>query len=331
MALTWRSPMPRRRRTKRPGGWAGGGRGGRQTRALTCCRVWEAAIRREWTEAQGDDQALARFQSLRLNMGTADTAESLLVAPEAWARCEVDTLPPATGGYCLGIDLGSGAAMSGAAGYFPATGRLEALAVFGGVPDLRERGRVDQVGALYSRMAERGELLVQAGRRVPDVAEFLRSVLDRWGPPECIVADRWREGELRDGLEVAGCPIVPLELRGMGFRDGAADVRGFRRAVLEAKVQALPALLLRSALSEARTVTDVAGNVKLSKGSQGGRRSRARDDVAAAAILAIAAAARRFRAPTVGDGAAEALREALETETSPVNAPGVRFFGPGAA
>ena len=45
-------------------------------------------------------------------------------------------------------------------------------------------------------------------------------------------------------------------------------------------------LLLRSAMSEARTVSDPAGNSKLSKKNEAGRRQNARDD-AAAAILAV--------------------------------------------
>ena len=52
-------------------------------------------------------------------------------------------------------------------------------------------------------------------------------------------------------------------------------------------------LLLRSAIGEARTLADPGGNVKLAKNSQSGRRLRARDDCAAAAILAIGEADRR--------------------------------------
>ena len=266
----------------------------------------------------------AAYMSLALNLGVPDTVESVLIDPEAWTRCEVDTLPPAEGGYALGIDLGSGAAMSAAAAYFAATSRLEALAVFGGLPDLVERGRADQVGTAYERMASRGELLVQAGRRVPDVGEFLRVALNRWGVPSCIVADRWREHELRDALEASGVPPCPLILRGQGWKDGAADVRAFRRAVLEGKVRARPSLLIRSALAEARTLSDPAGNQKLSKGSQGGRRQRARDDVAAAAILAVAEGSRRYREPV-------AAPEPVEAVIEPVSRRGMRFFGPGAA
>ena len=88
-----------------------------------------------------------------------------------------------------------------------------------------------------------------------------------------------------------------LELRGMGFKDGGEDVRNFRQACLQGRVTPVPSLLLRSAMSEARTVSDPAGNAKLSKGTQGGRRLRARDDAAAAAILAVAAGTRQASRP----------------------------------
>ena len=52
-------------------------------------------------------------------------------------------------------------------------------------------------------------------------------------------------------------------------------------------------LLLRSAMSEARTISDPAGNSKLSKSTQGDRRLRARDDAACAAILTVAAGVRQ--------------------------------------
>ncbi len=107
------------------------------------------------------------------------------------------------------------------------------------------------------------------------------------------MADRWREGELRDALTAAGVPLASLELRGQGFKDGAEDVRAFRRACAEGRVSPVTSLLLRSAMAEARTVSDPAGNEKLAKATQGGRRARARDDAAAAAILAIAAGVRR--------------------------------------
>ena len=116
--------------------------------------------------------------------------------------------------------------------------------------------------------------------------------MERFGKPDLVVADRWREAELRDALEASGVPPVAFEARGMGFKDGAEDVRAFRRSCAEGKVAPAPSLLLRSAMAEARTVSDPAGNAKLCNGSEGGRRMRAKDDAAAAAILAVSAGVR---------------------------------------
>ena len=83
----------------------------------------------------------------------------------------------------------------------------------------------------------------------------------------------------------------------MGYKDGAEDLRAFRRACESRKVTPVPSLLLRSALAEARAVSDPAGNSKLSKGAEGGRRLRAKDDALAAAILGVAAGSRHGGSP----------------------------------
>ena len=123
----------------------------------------------------------------------------------------------------------------------------------------------------------------------------------RFGSPSRVVADRWREAELRDALEASGIPACGLEVRGMGFKDGAEDLRAFRRACETRKVTPVRSLLLRSALAEARAVSDPAGNSKLAKNAEGGRRLRAKDDALAAAILGVAAGTRnggRSRRPS---------------------------------
>ena len=77
---------------------------------------------------------------------------------------------------------------------------------------------------------------------------------------------------IQQALDRAGFPQAAFTVRGMGFRDGAEDVRLFRRACLEGKVAPGRSLLLRAALAEARTVADPAGNEKLAKGVEGRRR-----------------------------------------------------------
>ena len=254
----------------------------------------ESAIRREAARAKADPSALATFRALRLNMGVADTVEATLLEPETWERIEASDGPDRAGPYALGVDLGGSAAMSAVAGYWPESGALDAYAVFPELPTLDERGRRDGVGRLYSDMAGRGELGV-AGYRVSDVPALLSEALDRWGRPALIVTDDWRQAELRQHLDAAGFPHAALQTRRMGWKDGGEDVRLFRRAALDGQLRPVRSLLLRAALSEARTVSDASGNSKLAKHSEGGRRQGGRDDAIAAAILAVSAGVRAAR------------------------------------
>ncbi|MCE2494033.1 MAG: terminase [Alphaproteobacteria bacterium] len=248
-----------------------------------------AELRQEAADAKADPTMLAAFRALRLNLGTSDVEVGVLLDAVTWERIEGDA---ELAGQCVwGVDLGQNAAQSAVAAYWPKTGRLEAVAAFPADPPLPERGLRDGVGRLYVECERRGELVTLGQRTVPVEALFALAMA-RFGRPSRVVADRWREAELRDALDAARVPTAAVEVRGQGFKDGGEDVRDFRRACLEGRVTPVPSLLLRSALAEARTVSDPAGNAKLAKSTQGGRRLRARDDAAAAAILAVAAGSR---------------------------------------
>ena len=256
----------------------------------------EAVIRSEAEDARRDPDALQTFRALRLNAGVGDVRRSVLIDGDTWASVERDALPAGAGQYALGLDLGQNAAMSAAAAFFPDTGRLQAVACFPQFPSLAARGLSDGVGALYQKMHARGELII-AGRRVSDIGALLREALTRWGVPGVIACDRWREAELREHLDRISFPLTALSVRGQGFRDGGEDTRVFRKAVLAGKVAPERSLLLRASLLEARTVGDTAGNHKLAKNTQGGRRANARDDAAASCILAVAEGMRRAAIP----------------------------------
>ena len=186
--------------------------------------------------------------------------------------------------------------MTAAAGYWPQTKCLDALAWLPGEPNLMERGTADSVGDIYVRMFTEGSLRTDSGL-VVSPSNLLDDALLAWGPPAVIVADRYREGELRQALADSKVPPCPLVLRGQGWRDGSEDVRRFRTRFMSGNVAPVRSLLLRSAVGSARVVRDVAGNEKLAKGSEGGRSKTARDDAAAAAILAVAEADRRGDVP----------------------------------
>ena len=249
-----------------------------------------AALKREAAHAKRDAGMLAAFESLRLNLGTADTERALLIEAGTWER--IEGRADLSGRCVWGCDLGTSAAMSAIACYAPATGALHVLAAFPTEPNLAERGLRDGVGRAYQDMFDRRELMLCGGRAV-DLAALLREALRRFGPPAAIAADRWRQAELVDALKKARVPPGRLVARGQGYKDGAEDVRAFRRACAEGKVTPAPSLLMRFAMSEARTVMDASGNSKLAKNSDGGRRMRARDDAAAAALLSVALGTRK--------------------------------------
>ncbi len=255
-------------------------------------------IAREWKRAKKDPALLASFKALRLNLGVSDVVEALLLDAETWRRIEGKA--ERSGPCYWGIDLGMTGAMSAIAAYWPDTGRLEAVGAFPRIPDLAARGLRDGVDRLYIEGWKRGELML-SGDHVVTVAELVQEAQRRYGNPSGIAADRYREGELKDGLKAAGLPLTALELRGQGYKDGAADVRAFREECLSDAVTPVPSLVLTSAVGEARTISDPAGNEKLSKSSQGGRRQNARDDAAAASILAVALGKRR-RKPKAAAG-----------------------------
>ena len=249
-------------------------------------------LRAEARMAKRDPAELATFRSLRLNQGISEVESQHLIDSLVWRSIETEELPPAEGPMSLGIDLGGTAAFCAAAAWWPQTHRLEGFVACGTSPPLSERALADGVSGVYEAMRDRNEL-VQLGNRVVPVGVFLQEAVNRFGKPQAISADRWRAGELEDGVKDVGLNLPEPTWRGQGWRDGAVDVRAFRSAVLEGKVAAPVSMAMRAALSEAKTVADSSANEKLAKSGEGQHRRRGRDDLAAAIVLAIAEGTRR--------------------------------------
>ena len=246
-------------------------------------------IRNEAKDAESDPGLKASFLALRLNGGTSEVDnQDMLIDPGLWKTLLTQPDAPPEGRKTWGVDLGGSAAMSAIACCW-SSGRLEALAMFGSEPSIDVRGVRDAAGSLYDGAVLSGDLII-SGKRIPNIQQLFEEAEHRFGGrPDKIIVDRWRLAELKDALDDPSWQRVPLVVRGQGFRDGSEDVRAWRRACVGRKVNPVqPSMLLTAALAEATTISDPAGNEKLAKDSEGGGRKNSRDDLAAAAILAVA-------------------------------------------
>lgn len=244
-----------------------------------------AAVRKLAAKAKDDPDALASFKHFELNMGTPPQTDAELLSADLWESVEGDA--ETSGSYVLGLDLGGSVSQSAAVGYWPLTGAVRCIVGYPATPNLSERGRLDAVGNLYQRQHDRGELVICGLGRTTDVSQLLDEAVRRWGRPAAIAADRYRQAELLDWLERSKVPRCEIVWRGYGWKDGNHDIRALRRVALDGPLVVEKNLALTSAVSEARLVGDVAGNVKLARGSEAGRRQKARDDAAAALIVAV--------------------------------------------
>ena len=89
--------------------------------------------------ARADTRLKARFLSFRMNCPSADTATMLLEA-EDWQRCADRPVAPRQGQPIVALDLGGGRAWSAAVALWE-TGRIEALALTPGIPELPAPGK----------------------------------------------------------------------------------------------------------------------------------------------------------------------------------------------
>ena len=252
-----------------------------------------AAYRAEAKRAKVDAGAAARFRALRLNLGSSETISDAFCSVADWQGCVVEQPPPREGSAVVGLDLGGSASLTAAAIWWPASGRLEARVACGSEPDLWERGRADGCGGLYVDLARRGELRVYKGRTTP-IGMFLSDLVDELQGEHvaAIMGDRYREAEAHDALDAAGVHHWPRVFRGLGWKDGAEDVRAAQRAIFEGRVLLGRSLALEAALAESAIIYDAAGNPKLDRA-----RAHGRIDALTAAVLAIAEGSRLAAAP----------------------------------
>ena len=240
--------------------------------------------------ARRDSRLKARFLSYRLNIPSGDESTMLLSVAD-WKRAEARPVPPRQGRPVVGYDLGGGRAWSAAAAIWE-NGRTEAVAVAPGIPSLEEQEKRDRAPkGLYRKLEESGRLVVADGLRVQPPKQLHEYARALWGPAQAIFCDRFRLAELQD--VVSDAPVIPRIAR---WSEAAEDIRALRRLAADGPLscEKESRMLLAASLAVAFVKTDDQGSFRLQKR---GTNNEARDDVAAALLLAAGALDRRLRMP----------------------------------
>ena len=209
----------------------------------------------------------------------------MLLEAEDWERCAARPVAPRQGQPIVALDLGGGRAWSAAVALWE-TGRIEALALTPGIPELPAQEKRDRVpSGTYRKLYDRGVLAVDEGRRVQSVEELWRMVVAAWGEPVLTLCDRFRLNELVDALG----PYVPIEPRVTRWSEASYDIRALRKGVKDGPLTVAPDALglLTVSLAASKIENDSAGSMRLVKRDRGSNTGR--DDVAAALTLAAGA------------------------------------------
>ena len=241
--------------------------------------------------AQEDSRLKALFLSDRLNVPTADEA-SVLLTVDDWEGQLKRPVPPADGQPIVGVDLGAGRAWSAAVAIWQ-SGRVEALAVAPGIPDLAAQERRDKVpGGSYTELAAEGRLVVAEGLHAQPPSVLFDLMRETWGVPVKITCDRFRLKELVDAVR-GSCPLEP---RVPMWAQQSEDIRALRKLVRDGPlvVSEESREIVSGSLSRTKVLNDKAGNVRLEKL---GSNNTARDDVAFGLVLAAGAFERASARP----------------------------------
>ena len=251
----------------------------------------------EREEARRDSRLKARFLSYRLNLPSADEATMLLTVDD-WERVLARPVPPREGQPIVAYDMGHGRAWAAAVSLWR-NGRVEALALAPGIPDLDQQEKRDRVPAgTYRALVASGALQVCEGLRVQPAADLHHAAIAAWGTPEEIVVDRFRAREVRD---VVGNGIR-IEVRRLMWSEWSEDIRALRKMALDGPLACAEAsrMLLTASLAMAMVQNDQSGGMRLVKRDPAN--NTARDDVAAGLTIGAGLLQRRLSEPLRSSG-----------------------------
>ena len=236
-----------------------------------------AGLLAERDAARSDSTKRANFLNYRLNLPAQDENDVLLTV-EDWKLMLARPPAPRRGRPVVGLDLGKSRAWSAAVAIWPQTMRVETVAICGGVPPLEDREKADHVRpGTYQRLADMGQLHLDANRRVPRI-ELLLDLIAEWRPSR-VICDRFLLPDLLD-LNPA-YQVIPRRAR---WSESTYDIEATRELALDGGLNV--AMSSRSLLEHSVGVSllerDKGGSCRLVKSTN----NFARDDVCHAWVRA---------------------------------------------
>ena len=166
------------------------------------------------------------------------------------------------------------------------------MAVAPGIPGLDEQEKRDTVPrGTYAMLARTGTLRIAKGLRVQPPSQLMAAIRETWGVPDVVICDRFRINELKDCAK--GVPVLPRVAR---WSEAGEDIRAVRKGAADGPLACAEGSrsLLAASLAAATVKSDDQGNTRLVKR---GTNNTARDDVAAALVLACGEFTRRRGRP----------------------------------
>ena len=231
-----------------------------------------------------DSRKRARFLSYRLNQPTADEASTLLTV-EDWEQVVGRPVGDVKHKPVCAVDLGGGRAFSAACAIWP-SGRIEAVALTGGVPTIAAQEKRDRVsGGTYQALVDAGTLVVDEGLRVPRPSLLIDYIVNAWGP-RVVICDRFRLNDLIDAAKGR----VRVSGRVTRWSEATSDIRALRKQCQDGPLSCDHGSrkLIEASLLVSTVKADDGGSMKLIKSKS----NCARDDVCAALLLAAGGIAR---------------------------------------
>ena len=185
-------------------------------------------IRMEQKQARRNIRNEIAYRTYRLNQGEqaeAGLVETLIPAAD-YEQCTTTQAPTIEGGYTLGIDLGRDRSLTSLIAVDEA-GTVDHLSIVGTPPTIGDRDReAGADGALHK--AHRDGELIAVRTRFPEPEHVLQIAAERWGQPNAIRTDTYRDGELAAAANMYGWGHLVTITR--GSEQAAEAVAALRRA-----------------------------------------------------------------------------------------------------